>query len=300
MSFFSRTPLAFFGLGLSSAEKEIFDKLKMEVEEYIKAPDMSEQLIMLICTSFNDTASLLGFEGSVPVLKQLFTFIRHRLLDGNTDQYKRLMYLLDSFVRQCGIRAQVMVGRKKFLQAVSLTARRYKTYYNSECQSCAALGLDCLQAWGEAFGPHKDVFPFYEEIYLKCKNKYNVLFPRPDHDPSRIPIRIDLSPQWEETNPFRRLFEEDMDASGANTKDELDGELTQYNANLAESMDDCHVFKSIPSDPNMDTATEANSSSSASSSPPTVKESSKLSFFHFGRVGSIWGSNSSTNVLENC
>lgn len=48
--------------------------------------------------------------------------------------------------------------------------------------------LDCLQAWGEAFYPRRHLYPHIWETYHKLKIFYMIPFPRPDFDPTRVPI----------------------------------------------------------------------------------------------------------------
>jgi hypothetical protein len=194
MSFFlsKTTSVSFFFSRLSPKEQEILDKLKMETEHYLKADMYNVEYVRLLVISFNDTAEL-GMDESIPMLKNFISFIRHRLIEGKPHEYKRLIHLLDAFNRNCGFRAQILIGRQKFLNTVSETARKYKGMSLPVCQECASIAFDCIQAWSEAFSKFKHVFPYYEVTYLSLKNKFHIQFPRPEKDKSRVPIPIDVS-----------------------------------------------------------------------------------------------------------
>jgi hypothetical protein len=173
--------------------------------------------VKLLVISFNDTASQLGMDESIPTLKQFMSFVRHRLIEGKPHEYKRLIHLLDAFIRNCGIRAQILIGRKKFLETIGDTARKYKGIPLPTCQECAAIAFDCIQAWSETFSRFKGVFPFYEEIYLKLKNNYKVQFPRPSNDKSRVPIPIDVQLLTEKFPA--RLYTDDGDTEDSSGSD---------------------------------------------------------------------------------
>jgi hypothetical protein len=181
----------FYHSRLSQKEKGIYTRIKLEIKQYLTEDGINHTL-QLILISFNDTANL-GMDESIPLLKAVFSFIRRRLTKGNTHEYKKLIQLLDSFNRSCGLRAQVLIGREKFLQTLSKMARKYSNNPLPICQECASITLDCLQAWSEAFSKYKTVFPYYEPIYLNLKSNYKFTFPLPEKDKSLVPIPIDIS-----------------------------------------------------------------------------------------------------------
>jgi hypothetical protein len=51
------------------------------------------------------------------------------------------------------------------------------------------LGLDCIQAWGEAFSTEerRHVYNFLA-VYESLRDKHHMIFPRPPFDPQRVPI----------------------------------------------------------------------------------------------------------------
>ncbi len=211
--------------GLAGKEKNELSKMKMEVEEYLRIDDYNEEFVRLLVISFNDTYS--SSQESLCILKSFLSYIRNRLLQGKPHEYKRLIHLLDAFVRNCGIRAQILIGRKKFLQVISVTARKFKAMPMTACQECAAIALDCLQAWGEAFSEFKEVLPFYEETYLKLKNKYHLQFPRPAFDHTRVPIAIDVKLLTQKFPPH--IYKEDLDEKGTTNNSGSEGEEEEEN-----------------------------------------------------------------------
>jgi hypothetical protein len=189
---FQAISLNFHHSRLSQKEKEIYTRIKLEIKQYLTTEEEINHTLQLILISFNDTANL-GMDESIPLLKAVFSFIRRRLPKGSPHEYKKLIQLLDSFNRSCGLRAQVLIGREKFLQTLSKMARKYSNNALPICQECASITLDCLQAWSEAFSKYKNIFPYYEPCYLTLKNNYKILFPPPEKDKSRVPIPIDIS-----------------------------------------------------------------------------------------------------------
>lgn len=186
-----RLSLRILGLGLQKKEQEVCDKLQAEVEAFLTTSQLDKGLIRLLIISFNETARF-GMDESIPILKSFFSFIRHRLIDGKPSDFRRLVILLDNFIRNCGFRAQILIGRQKFLRSLSEMARKHRGINNAVCQEGANMALDCIQAWSEAFKNFKQYFPYYEETYLELKNYYQIEFSRPENDPTRAPIPIDV------------------------------------------------------------------------------------------------------------
>eukprot|EP01034_Spumella_vulgaris_P046158 gene46158-57556_t len=79
------------------------------------------------------------------------------------------MVLADTFMKNCGHREGARVK----------TADHYKVF---------TLGIDCIQAWGEAFISRSALYPHIYETYHKMRYKYHIPFPRVDFDPTRVPI----------------------------------------------------------------------------------------------------------------
>jgi hypothetical protein len=186
------TSLTFLLSGLTNYEKEICERMKQEVDEYL-LNDKPEDLLKLLVSSFSDTLRL-GLEESVPLLKNFLSFIRHRLMEGNPQEFKRLMALLDSYIRSCGIRAQVLIGRKKFLDTVVDTAKRYSKVPMSSSQECASYAVNLLEEWNLSFDEYRQHFPYYYAAVVRAKSIVIVLHPNKESPLETKPkIKIDYT-----------------------------------------------------------------------------------------------------------
>lgn len=176
MSFYltKTTSLSYLLSGLTNTEKEILDRMKAEVEAYMTATE-PEGLLKCLASSFNETTKL-GFEESVPVLKNFFSFIRHRIQDGSPHEFKRLLVLVDFFLRSCGFRAQVLIGRKKFLDTVYDTAKKYSKVPLSNAQESAFVAVNYLEEWSDSFSDYREEFPYYGEVYNKARMNIRVRY----------------------------------------------------------------------------------------------------------------------------
>ena len=184
---------SFFFLNFSRGEEQVYlKKLMREVEEYLSLDYYDENLVRLLIITINDSASL-GQRKALATLKDFFSSIRRRLKTGKPHEYKRLIHLLDSFIRNCGMKAQSLIGQKKFLQVISITARKFRKRPITNYQECAAIALDCIQGWAESFRDYQQTYPHYLETYQELKEKYSIQFPRAEYDLTRIPIPVDVA-----------------------------------------------------------------------------------------------------------
>ena len=185
-------PSTIIGQGLSIKEKYLFLEIKNEIHQLF-TDEPTLHVIFNIVRLFNNT-DVLGMDESIPVLRAVIKYVRHLLLDvWSPVSYLKLVQMIDALVRKCGIRAHVLIGRKRFLQTLSLTARRWSRYRpsNTAAHEAADFTFDCLQAWHEAFYDLRAIFPEYQMVYHKLVWKYRVQFPREEDDPSRIPIVLE-------------------------------------------------------------------------------------------------------------
>jgi hypothetical protein len=169
MSFrLAKTASMYLFSGLSNEEYEVCERMKIEIESYLQS-DRPEELLKLLTSSFTDTVKL-GVEESMPVLKNALSLIRHRLIEGSPQEYKKLLMLIDAYVKNCGIRAQVLVGRKKFLETVYDSAKRYSKSVTCPLSlECAVCALQRLEDWDNTFYEYSDKFPHYHEFYMKSR-----------------------------------------------------------------------------------------------------------------------------------
>jgi hypothetical protein len=186
-------PSSHVGSQLPEKERAMFHAIKADINGLLsdKLKSLRKQIISIVF-KFNET-DVLGMEESIPLLKQVIKYCRHKVVDTTAPKtYIRLIQLLDTFMRKSGVRAHALIGRKKFLQTVSVTARRFKAFpEDPNFQDAADYTFDCLMAWHEAFLPLKELFPFYSQIYYKLKYKYKVKFLKMENDPSRPTIPLE-------------------------------------------------------------------------------------------------------------
>ena len=174
------TSLTFLLSGLTATEKEILDRMKMEVEQYL-LQERPGDMLRCLASSFNETVKL-GFEESVPVLKNFLSFIRHRMIDGNSQEFKRLLLLTDHYLRHCGYRAQVLIGRKKFLETIFEVAKRFSKVGLTGAHESAMIAVSTLGEWSHEFSEYRENFPHYSEVYNKAKMGIRVINVTPGSD----------------------------------------------------------------------------------------------------------------------
>lgn len=180
------------GEGLPPNEKAIYIDIRNEINNLFTAKPTLHVLFDVV-RKFNNT-DVLGMDESIPVLKAVVKYLRHLILDTYSPvAFHKIVQLLDALVRKSGIRAHVLIGRKRFLQTLSLVARQWKKkeLNNVDAHEAADYTFDCIQAWHEAFYDLRAIFPEYQIVYFKLVWKYRVQFPRSEDDPSRMPILLE-------------------------------------------------------------------------------------------------------------
>lgn len=191
------SPSHLVGSNLSPKERQYFLGIIKEIRRLFVESEKTRKVLIQACKKFILTDKM-GMDASIPTLKAVVKYIRHSLIDTQVAMiYLRIIRLIDALIRKCGIRAHVLIGRKRFLQTVSLTARRWELPVNlvndPHAQEAADFAFDCVMAWHETFYHHRQRFPYYSETYFKLKNKYHVKFQRQEHDPSRLPIDFEAT-----------------------------------------------------------------------------------------------------------
>jgi hypothetical protein len=183
------SPTLWIGENLAPLEKAIYEDIKNEINKLFDKNVPLNNVMFNVVRKLNHTDHL-GMDESIPLCKAVFKYLRHCLIDTlSSTGYYKVVHLLDALVRKSGIRVHVLVGRRRFLQTLSLTARQWKRHANDPvAQESADFAFDCIQAWHEAFYDLRAIFPEYQVVYYKLVWKYKVKFPRPEDDPSRLPI----------------------------------------------------------------------------------------------------------------
>jgi hypothetical protein len=186
------SPTLWISENLAPLEKAIYEDIKNEINKLFDKQTPLNNVMFNVVRKFNHTDHL-GMDESIPVCKAVFKYLRHCLIDTlSSTGYLKVVHLLDALVRKSGIRVHVLVGRRRFLQTLSLTARQWKNRVNDPiAQEGAEFAVDCIQAWHEAFYDLRAIFPEYQICYYKLVYKYKIKFPRPEDDPSRLPIILE-------------------------------------------------------------------------------------------------------------
>lgn len=205
-------PISWYGASLKGRSKEEFNKIKGKILHYLKNPIDNRSLLDIV-DCIEDTQSL-GVH-SIPVLKEIVDFLRVKLLSKGVDELQHVVILLDILVKNSGYRLHVLIGRRTFMKTLSLVGRRCYTNTKKEYAMLALLIFDCFQAWGEAFLPRKHIYPQIHPTYWNLRTKYCVDFPRPEFDPTRVPIF--LGPVTQREIELARIINKE-DEEGDSTK----------------------------------------------------------------------------------
>jgi hypothetical protein len=184
------SPTHWLGAALPSTEKQLFHEIKKEIFQlFPPSTENTRRITYLIVYKFIKT-NILGFERSMPILRQLIKLLRHLLLDlPNPVSYLKVIQLIDLLIRKAGYRAHMLIGRKRFLQTVSLTARRWQDDGFPLSLQVSAFSFNCILTWYLAFKGLYIRYPFYTQTYLKLKNKYKIQFTKGENDPTRMLIK---------------------------------------------------------------------------------------------------------------
>ncbi len=182
-------PADWFGKGLSGFSRTHFETLKHAIQMYLLEPAKQSKLTDVL--NLIEETKIVGLNESVPIISEIVKYLRVYLLSKEPETVFSTLVLCDTMVKNSGYRVHLMIGRRKFMKTVGLITRRHRKLeysHSSPHRRVAALGLDCIQAWGEAFTSRCVLYPHIYETYYKTTHKYHIAFPRIAHDPSRMPI----------------------------------------------------------------------------------------------------------------
>lgn len=181
-----RLPMSWIGSVLQGVSKRQYMVIRDKIDNYNNKPITQENILEIL--DLIESVKEFGYKKAVPVLNEVVYFLRSALLSRNTDVVFHTLVLLDCIVKNSGYILHVMIGRRKFMKTMSLVARRSIMEPTLANQKVGLQALDCLQAWGEAFYPREQYYPYIYQTYLKLRHKYKIRFPRCDFDPTRVPI----------------------------------------------------------------------------------------------------------------
>lgn len=178
--------MSWVGSVLQGVAKRQYVVIREKIDHYNTTPITEENIIEIL--DLIECVKEFGYKRAVPVLNEVVHYLRSCLLSTNTDIVFHTLVLLDCIVKNSGFILHIMIGRRKFMKTMSLVARRSIMEPSLAKQKVGLQALDCLQAWGEAFYPREQYYPYIYQTYLKLRNKYKIRFPRRDFDPTRVPI----------------------------------------------------------------------------------------------------------------
>ena len=91
-------------------------------------------------------------------------------------------------MKNCGLKIHVLVGEELFMKTLSKISRVWLRGYSYRSKRIGNLGLDTIQAWGEAFETRKYLYPHIYGTYMKLRAKSYIKFPGIQYDKRRVPI----------------------------------------------------------------------------------------------------------------
>lgn len=202
------TPDWYIGKDLQCSEKILFQDIKLLIEQFYNyKPKLNHSLMIHINESI--TCKACPLNSSIDILVEIFKYIRNRLLSNDLDVIKLSMLLLDFLVKNSGdFKVYLVIGQRKFLKTISVVGRRLYQSQNMIKKSLAVFIFDFIQAWGEAFFNRQDTYPHYYQTYYKLKTVYGIHFPRPDNDPTRVPIFLDFKPRFSSSMYFMNMLDD--------------------------------------------------------------------------------------------
>eukprot|EP01040_Poterioochromonas_malhamensis_P005142 gene5142-5508_t len=165
---FLHTPNAFVGSGLKGLDQKMFNRMKKRIEEYCTSPALSLTKMKDIIDLFNETSAA-GMDESINLVKPVIKYLRHKLLDSTAAVYLRLISLLDAMMRNCGIRAHVLIGRYKFLKTICYLSLSYKKKKDKVSHEAADFSYKCMEDWTTSLDERRDIFPYYAIFFEKMR-----------------------------------------------------------------------------------------------------------------------------------
>lgn len=205
-------PIKLIGNALPNQLKLLYEKLIIKIDQYINESYINNKYLLAVL-DYIDEIKEHNHHISIPVLSESICYLRSKILSNNGAIIYRSILIADAIVKNSGYKLHVLIGytlsihtsyiythnqvylnqsfigQKKFMKTLGLIGRKYLNDSNDDLkQRASRLAIDCIQAWGEAFYPREKYYPHIYRTYLNIRNKYNIQYPRPDFDPTRVPI----------------------------------------------------------------------------------------------------------------
>ena len=183
-------PMSWIGGYLTKEQRPKFAKLKFDANCVILNYNatVNHKNILIVIDNVNGISSGDYSEESMSILSEFVSLLRVYLLSKNPDIVARTAILCDTLVKNCGSKIHILIGRRKFMKTMSIQSRRFLKRPERNFRDVALLLLDTIQAWGEAFYTRRILYPHIYGTYRQLRVKYGIQYPRPDNDPTRVPI----------------------------------------------------------------------------------------------------------------
>jgi hypothetical protein len=234
-----RMPANWVGSSLQGPAKEQFLSLRRKIDLYNLESVTTENLVGIL-DAIEEVKSC-GNDRAVIVLNEIVNYLRTLLLSRDTETVFHTVILLDCIVKNSGFIMHVLIGRRKFMKTLSLIARRHLNEPSQTHKRVGVFAMDCLQAWGEAFYPRQEYYPHIYGTYLKLRTKYNVKFPRPDFDPTRVPIFLGVVSATERVIATKFNNEVRLQYGGVAGREDSKDEEAEIAEAIAQSLADTAV-----------------------------------------------------------
>jgi hypothetical protein len=156
-------PSIFVGILLQGQDRKFYLSAKNKIDIYYNQSRINEGYIKDILAIWIDCGNAVAnLDDSIPVCRQIIKYIRYRLCDNEIGGFLRLIHLINVLMRNGGIRAHVLIGRKRFLQTITYFVARYKKNASPLYKETANFTFQCLRDWAAALKERQDMFPYYQ------------------------------------------------------------------------------------------------------------------------------------------
>jgi hypothetical protein len=156
-------PSAVFGSNFDGPRKRCFDTLKSKIK--ICLVTNCESTNVLAVLDEIEVCKKIGSAKTIQVICEIVQYLRVKLLSDDGRGVHNVLILLDAMIKNSGFPCHVAIGKKEVMKTISKVIRRnwVGSCKTSPSYIAADFGVDCIQAWGEAFTRRQSLFP--GEIY---------------------------------------------------------------------------------------------------------------------------------------
>ena len=185
-------PSMLIGSALPTQSKVMYDRLIRKMDIYINEQPPRNESLLPIIDYIDEIYSYDNYDIIIPVYSEAIYYLRIQILSTDAAKAYNSIIVADTLVKNSGYKIHVLIGQRKFMKTMGIIARKYINDVMLAKRQVSMLALDCIQAWGEAFYPRERYYPEIYHTYYNMRHKYQIPFPCPDFDPTRVPIFLGL------------------------------------------------------------------------------------------------------------